>query len=178
MGNHFTRAVTRKPGKDFTRGITTSNLGRPSYQLILKQHEAYVATLKSIGLDVIVLDSQPDHPDAHFVEDTAVVTSDLAVITNPGADSRKGEEDSIAALLSQYRKTVRIQEPGIMDGGDVLGVGTHFFIGISVRTNMEGAKQLGRFLENNGNTWITVPRRPLSLPVFTMTSSPFLILFT
>ena len=153
----FTHAITRRPGEDFAQGLTTSDLGPPSYGLMVKQHEAYVRTLKALGLETIVLDALPGYPDATFVEDTAVVTPDVAIITNPGAEARRGEEDAIEPILASYRKTVRIQAPGTVDGGDVLMVGTHFFIGISDRTNDEGAEQLGRILEEYGNTWTAVP---------------------
>jgi dimethylargininase len=86
------------------------------------------------------------------VEDTAVVTPDVAVIARPGAKARQGEEDSIAPVLARYRKTVRIAAPGTLDGGDVLMVGNHFFIGLSERTNKEGAAQLGKYLEEYGST--------------------------
>jgi dimethylargininase len=153
----FTHAITRKPGKNFAQGITTSDLETPNYKLMVKQHGAYIQALKSLGLEVIVLDPEPDFPDAYFVEDTAVVTPDVAVITNPGAEDRKGEEDTIEPLLSKHRKTICIQPPGTLDGGDVLMVDTHFFIGISERSNMEGAEQLGRILEKCGNSWAAVP---------------------
>lgn len=152
----FTHAITRKPGGNVAHGITTSNLGTPSYELIMKQHEAYVKILRSLGLEVIVLDALPDYPDAYFVEDAAIVTPDVAIITNPGVEARKGEEDTIELVLAKYRKTVRIHAPGTVDGGDVLMVGSHFFIGISERTNKEGAEQLGRIFEEYGSTWTTV----------------------
>ena len=153
----FTHAVVRKPGEDFAGGITTSQMGKPIYELLLKQHEAYIKTLETLGLEVVLLDALPDYPDAYFVEDTAVVTPDVAVIANPGAETRKGEVENIVTVLSRYRKTVRINPPGTLDGGDVLMVGTHFFIGISERTNTDGAVQLGRVLETFGNTWTAVP---------------------
>jgi dimethylargininase len=153
----FTRAITRRPGEDFAQGLTTSDLGPPSYELIVRQHEAYVETLRSLGLETVVLDGLPGHPDATFVEDTAVVTPDVAIITNPGAEARRGEADAIEPVLARYRRTVRIRAPGTVDGGDVLRVGAHFFIGISDRTNEEGAEQLGRILEEYGHTWTAVP---------------------
>ena len=156
MQTTFKYAITRKPGKTFDRGITTSNLGAPSYDLILKQHAVYIITLKSIGLDVIELDPLADYPDAHFVEDTVVVTPEAAIITNPGEPSRQGEEKSIAEVLVRYRQLEYIQAPGAVDGGDVLMVGNHFFIGISKRTNLEGARQLGRILKKYGKTWKTI----------------------
>ena len=142
----FKYAITRKPGRDFAHGITTSHLGTPSYELLLKQHSAYIETLRSLGLDVIVLDPLLGYPDAYFVEDVAVVTSDVAIITNPGE-----------SILAEYRETLRIQAPGTVDGGDVLMVGTHFFIGISDPTNREGAEQLASILEAYGKALTMVP---------------------
>lgn len=153
----FTHAITRKPGRNFAQGITTSDRGTPSYELIVKQHEAYIQVLRSLGLEVIVLDADPDYPDAYFVEDTAVVTPDVAVITNPGIEARQGEEDTIEPLLAEHRKTVSVKPPGTLDGGDVLMVNRHFFIGISERSNREGVEQLGRILEKYGNAWTAVP---------------------
>ena len=157
MSGTFKYAITRTPAKTFDRGITTVNLGTPSYERVLKQHRAYVEALKSIGLKVIELDSQPAYPDGHFVEDTAVVTPDVAIITNPGAISRQGEQEPIAEVLLPYREIEHIQAPGTVDGGDVLMIGNHFFIGISERTNPEGAKQLGKILEKYAKTWATIP---------------------
>jgi dimethylargininase len=123
---------------------------------MVRQHQAYIQALESLGLEVIVLEAEPNHPDAYFVEDVAVVTPEVAVITNPGAEPRKGEQDSIEPILEQFRPTIRIQAPGTVDGGDVLMVGRHFFIGISERTNKAGANQLGHILEHYGITWAPV----------------------
>lgn len=153
----FTHAITRKPGINFAAGITSSHLGVPDYQLMSQQHAAYVDTLASLGLEVVELDPLPGYPDAYFVEDTAIVTPDVAVITRPGARARRGEEKAVEPVLAQYRRIERIHAPGTVDGGDVLAVGTHFFIGISHRTNKQGAAQLGRILERYGNTWRSVP---------------------
>jgi len=152
----FTKALVRTPGEDFGRGLTTSKLGPPSYELILKQHEAYIENLRSLGLEVIVLPAEPRYPDAYFVEDTAVMTPHLAVITNPGAPSRRGEEATIEPVLAGYRRTFRIRPPATVDGGDVLMVENHFFIGISERSNRDGALALGRLLEKHGHTWSVV----------------------
>ena len=75
----FKYAITRKPGKNFAQGITTSNLGMPNYELILKQHETYIKALKSLDIEVIILDALTEYPDAYFVEDTAIVTTDAAL---------------------------------------------------------------------------------------------------
>lgn len=138
-------------------GLTTSHLGSPEYALMMQQHTAYVETLTAQGIEVIELDPLPGYPDAYFVEDTAIVTPDVAVIARPGARARRGEEKSIEPVLAQYRRIERIHAPGTVDGGDVLAVENHFFIGISNRTNKQGAQQLGRILERYGNTWAEVP---------------------
>jgi dimethylargininase len=153
-GFMFTHAIARKPGKNFALGLTTTASAKPPrYDLLQKQHETYLGAIKSCGLEVTLLDPLPDFPDAYFVEDTAVVTPDVAIITNPGAEARKGEEDFMAPVLAEFRKTERILAPGTVDGGDVLQVGNHFFIGLSERTNKAGAAQLGRILESVGHTW-------------------------
>lgn len=153
----YTRAIVRKPCENFADGLTTTVGSKPAdYGLMLEQHQAYLQALSDAGLEVIVLDAQPDFPDAHFVEDTAVVTSDVAVITIPGAEARRGEETTIAPVLAEYRRIERITPPGTVDGGDVLQVGNHFFIGLSERTNPEGAEQLARILQTSGHTWTAV----------------------
>jgi dimethylargininase len=156
MPKPYEYAITRLPAQTFDRGITTAKLGPPSYESVLKQHRAYTEALKSIGLKVIELEPLSEYPDAHFVEDTAVVTSEMAIITNPGAPSRQGEEKSIAAVLAQYRPLEHIQAPGTVDGGDVLMIDNHYLIGISQRTNPQGAEQMGRILDRQGKTHATV----------------------
>jgi dimethylargininase len=153
----FTHAIARTPGPNFAQGLTTTvDEEPPNLEILINQHEKYISTLESIGLEVILLDALTDHPDAYFVEDTAVVARNVAVITNPGADSRKGEEDTIAPVLAKYRRIETIQPPGTVDGGDVLQVAQHFFIGVSERTNHEGAGQLSHILKRYGYTYTTV----------------------
>jgi dimethylargininase len=157
MLDPFTHAIVRRPGPNCAQGITTSALGEPDCDLLVAQHTAYVQALSDLGLTVVILEAEPNYPDAYFCEDTAVVTPDVAVIANPGAAARKGEVDTIKPVLARYRRTVRIRPPGTLDGGDVLMVGRHFLVGISERTNRAGADQLGRILESYGNTWALVP---------------------
>jgi dimethylargininase len=152
----FEYAIVRKPGRDFDQGLTTANLGPPVYSEMVSQHRAYVETLTRAGLNVVTLDPLPGFPDAHFVEDTAVVVPEIAVLTNPGAPGRRGEVPSVRARLSRYRPIQTIEPPGTLDGGDVLLVGTQVFIGISDRTNPSGAEQLGRILEGLGYTWTSI----------------------
>lgn len=152
----FSHAITRLPGKEMAAGITTSTLGAPDYKKALIQFDAYVDTLSDCGVSVTVLDPLEGCPDAHFVEDTAVVTPNIAVITNPGAASRRGEVTSVETALEPFRKTVRVRSPGTIDGGDVLMIGHRLFIGLSDRTNEQGAMQLGDAVAGFGFTWTPV----------------------
>jgi dimethylargininase len=153
----FTHAITRRPGKDLADGITTSDLGVPDYDRAVDQFDAYVQTLADCGVAVTVLDPLPGYPDAHFVEDTAVVTAEIAVITHPGAAARRGEVATVAAALKPFRPTAWIHPPGTVDGGDVLMMGRHLYIGLSERTNRQGAEQLGQTLAEYGYTWSPIP---------------------
>ena len=156
----FTQAIVREPGPNCAAGLTTSDLGPPDYDLLLHQHRQYVSALCELGLWVEELPAEPDFPDAYFVEDPAVVTPELAILTTPGAPARQGEPATIAAALAQHRPLAHIQPPGHLEGGDVLMVGRHFFIGLSERTNEAGAEQLGRFLAEHGYTYTAVPVGP------------------
>lgn len=153
----FKHAVVRRPGPDFAFGITSANLGAPDYELLLRQHQEYVDILIKLGLLVRELPALASFPDACFVEDTAVVTADVAVISRPGAAARRGEELAMQPELARCLPTRQIQPPGTLDGGDVLQLGTHFFIGLSERTNRSGAEQLGRILQQYGCIWTPVP---------------------
>ncbi len=157
LSHNFTRALCRRPGPDLAAGITNAGMGVPDFNLACEQFEKYVALLGECGLDVSVLEALEGFPDAHFVEDTAVVTPDVAVITHPGAPARQGEQHTIAKAMTEHRTLAKIESPGTLDGGDILMIGTHFLIGVSDRTNEEGARQLGAILESHGNTWQPVP---------------------
>ena len=148
----YTKAIVRRPGRNFSEGITTSTLGKPDFRKALEQHSAYCDALAGCGLELLVLEADERYPDGCFVEDTAIVTGEVAVITRPGAESRLGEEAEISNTLSEFRKIETIKLPGTLDGGDVLRVENHFFIGISGRTNREGARQLSGILSKYGYT--------------------------
>jgi dimethylargininase len=155
--HQYTKAIVRQPGKNFANGITTSNLGKPSFEKALEQHNAYCNALSSCGLNVIVLEADERFPDGCFVEDTAVVTKDVAIISRPGDPSRIDEVEKISEELSKHKKTERIVAPGFLDGGDIMRVENHFYIGITKRTNVEGAKQLESILSKYGYTVSQVP---------------------
>lgn len=147
----FTRAIIRKPAENFANGLTTVAIGRPDYQKTLRQHEAYCNTLRECGLDLIIMEADVRYPDSTFVEDTAILTKESAIITNPGADSRVGEVKKIHEVLSRFYGCIHaITPPGTLDGGDICEADGHFFIGISERTNEEGGRQLAGFLRHEG----------------------------
>ncbi|MFQ5420325.1 MAG: dimethylarginine dimethylaminohydrolase family protein, partial [Anaerolineae bacterium] len=122
-----------------------------------QQHQAYIAALQSLDVTVQALPELPDFPDAYFVEDVAVVTPEVAVLTRPGAAARAGEVAHIEAALAAHRPLARIEAPGTLDGGDVMQVARDFFVGISERTNEAGAAQLGQILAKFGYTVTAVP---------------------
>src|SRR5207302_3252874 len=138
----LTRAILRRPGADFAAGITTAGLGVPDHARMLVQHAAYATTLRALGLAVDVLEPLSGFPDAYFVEDVAVIVPELAVIARPGATSRRGETDAIVPVLASHREVVRLEQPATLDGGDVLVADRAVFVGLSARTNAEGAAQL------------------------------------
>ena len=148
----FKNAIVRRPGHSLINGITSApELGKPDYGLAKKQHDAYIDALKSCAVEVTVLDADEKFPDSCFVEDVAVCTKKFVVITNPGASSRKGEEKEIIEVIKKYYNNIEyIKEPGILEGGDVMMVKDHFYIGLSKRTNREGAEQLIKALEKYG----------------------------
>jgi len=152
----LTHAIARRPAANAGEGLTTAGLGAPDIERMLAQHRDYVRILESLDLQVTLLDAHEDFPDGCFVEDTAVVTPTVAVITRPGAPSRRGEETTIEPHLSKHRPTARIVAPGSVDGGDILVMGDRVLIGISARTNDEGARQLMDILGSKGMRCITL----------------------
>ncbi|MFK7864884.1 MAG: dimethylarginine dimethylaminohydrolase family protein [Pseudohongiellaceae bacterium] len=153
----FTNAIVRTPCRNMISGITTADLGAPDYDLALAQHEAYISALEQCGVSVTILDKEEDYPDSTFVEDTALITPKCAVLTNPGAETRKGEVATIQqALSSFYSDFEKIRAPGTLDAGDVMMTGDHYFIGLSERTNVAGANQLIAILEKHGLSGSTV----------------------
>jgi dimethylargininase len=153
----FTHAIVRKPGRSLVDGLTTSNLGKPDYKLALLQHQAYVDALRSCGLEVLVLEADERYPDSTFIEDTALLTPACAIITNPGAPSRRGETAMIKEVLADYYTNIEeVRPPGTVEGGDIMMVASHVYIGLSDRTNEEGAQQVMACLEKYGMTGSTI----------------------
>ena len=122
-------------------GITSNpQLGKPDYELALQQHDTYITALKKCGVNVTILEADERYPDSCFVEDPAVITRKCAIITNPGAASRNGEKDEIIGAVRKFfpeDKIEHIVAPGTLEGGDVMMVGDHFYVGRSARTNEE-----------------------------------------
>ncbi len=159
----FTRAIVKEPCASFASGLTTIDLGNPDQEIVLRQHQAYCAALESCGLELVRLPPDDQYPDSTFVEDTALLTDRGAVLTRPGADSRRAEVESIAPVVRKYfRQVYSIEEPGTVDAGDVCEAGEHFFIGVSRRTNEHGARQLAGWLDSFGYSSSLIDIRGLS----------------
>jgi dimethylargininase len=136
------RALLRGIPDSFPRALAAVAPEHPvDVALARAQHRAYRAGLEALGLQVTVLPAREDLPDCCFIEDTAVVADGLAVITRPGAVSRRAEPEAVEVALDGV-EVVRMTAPATLDGGDVMRVGKTFFVGRSARTNAEGMKQL------------------------------------
>ena len=157
----FNHVIVRRPCRAMVEGITSGLYpGKPDYELALKEHDAYIEALKQCGVDVTVLEADERYPDSCFVEDPALVTRKCAIVTNPGAASRNGEKEEIIGALKKFfpdDKIEHIQDPGTLDGGDVMMVEDHFYVGRSARTNEEGIRQLTEILAKYGFTCSEVP---------------------
>lgn len=157
----FKNVIVRTPGKSVCDGITSApELGMPVYDLALKQHADYISALASCGVAVTKLDAMEEFPDSCFVEDTAVLTPKCAIISNPGAPTRQKESSFMVDNIKKFYpedKIAYIEAPGTMEGGDVMMVGNHFYIGRSARTNAEGCRQFAEILKRFGHTCSEVP---------------------
>jgi dimethylargininase len=146
-----TLALTRAVSPSLAE-CALSFLDRVSIDVSLaqRQHERYEECLRELGVEVRSLPAEADLPDSVFVEDTTVVTDEVAVMTAPRLDSRRREVASMAAVLSEYRPQEWIEGTATLEGGDVLRIGRTIYVGLSARTNREGAEQLARYLEPHG----------------------------
>ena len=157
----FTNVIVRTPCPAVTEGITSApELGKPDYEKALRQHKAYIEALEKCGVAVTVLPADSDYPDSCFVEDAAILTRCGAIITNPGAKSRNGEQDRILPAIRRFfpeDRIARIKAPGTLEGGDVMMVGDRFYIGRSARTNEEGICQFLSILKGWGLEGTEVP---------------------
>lgn len=152
-----TRALCRRPAVSPGDGLTTADEGRPDTELTQQQFDAYVATLRLLGAEVMILDAFDAFPDAHFVEDVAVLTPEVIVLTRPGHASRRGEVDLVAEILADVGPVERLTEPATLDGGDVLRVGSTYFVGRSERTNDAGYDAFASIVRAQGLDCVAIP---------------------
>jgi dimethylargininase len=156
----MTIAITREISPRFAECEITHIERTPiDLNVARAQHHAYANALRELGCDVIELPAEPDLPDSVFVEDTAFILPEVAVITRPGADSRKPETASIIRALTPFIKLVRVREPATVDGGDVLVLGKKIYVGLSTRSNPEAIHQLNEILREYGYSVIGVELR-------------------
>jgi len=147
----FKKAILKSPCPSIVNGITTASLGKPVYDTALAQHIKYREKLSELGLEIKLLEPDDRFPDSVFIEDAALCAETFAVVSSPGAESRRGETDGFSKILGEFYETVyQINLPGTLEPGDVMMAGSHFFIGISGRTNNEGANQLITILSKHG----------------------------
>jgi dimethylargininase len=153
-------AITHVPSPNMQRGERTFVDELPvDYELSLRQHAGYRAALERCGAEVLVLDVNRTMPDCVFVEDTAIVLRELAVMMSPGAESRRGEPAGIEPALRQFREVRRVKRPATIDGGDVVVAGRSVYVGESPRTNSEGVAALRETLAPFGYSVTGVPVR-------------------
>ncbi len=118
-----------------------------NFERACAQHHQYENALRSLGVDVISLAAEPDLPDSVFVEDVALVLDECAILTNPGATSRRPEVATVETALAPYREIFRIQPPDTVDGGDILTVGRTIFIGLTNRSTNDAIGQMRTIVE-------------------------------
>ncbi|SMF15132.1 dimethylarginine dimethylaminohydrolase family protein [Desulfovibrio gilichinskyi] len=162
MSNIFTKAIVRTPADSLGDGLTEAGLGCPDMELANVQHRNYIKYFENKGIDVTVLDADPQYPDSVFVEDTAVMIpvagGVAAFLTCPGAQSRRGEVVRIKEAISTVADEVfQMEGDGLMEGGDVLLMGKTFFVGIDSRTNSAGFDQFAKVVCKLGYECIAVP---------------------
>jgi dimethylargininase len=153
-----TLAFTRAVPESLVRCELTHIARKPiDMERARAQHAAYERALAAAGCEVVRLPELPGHADSVFVEDCAVVLDELAIPTRPGAASRRGEVESVAAALGRHREVARLTGDATLDGGDVLALGRTLFVGLSGRTNAEGVRQLGALAARHGYRVEAVP---------------------
>ncbi len=153
----FTRAIVRKPCKNIVKGITSQKSITVNYEKAILQHELYVKALNNCNLDVTVLDADEEFPDSTFIEDTALLTPECAIVTRPGNPKREKEAIRIKEIVKKFYSDVEsVKEPGQVDAGDIMMARDHYYIGLSSRTNAEGARQVISILKRHNLTGATI----------------------
>jgi dimethylargininase len=144
-------AITRGVSETLAHGELTFRDRAPiDIALARRQHAAYEAALIALGVRIDQLPAENAYPDAVFVEDVAMVLDEIAIVTAPGAASRRGETESIARAVGKYRPVQHLSPPATLDGGDVVRIGKTLYVGLSSRTNQSGIDQLGGLLSPLG----------------------------
>ena len=143
----FTHAIVRQPAKSITKGLRAVDIGSPDYDQMLCDHKDYVDALKSAGVAVINLTALEKFPDGQFVEDTALCLPKAFILMRPGAPSRLGEVNEIAPKLRElFEDVYEIDNPGHIEGGDILVTGKEILVGRSARTDENGVMQLSEIV--------------------------------
>ena len=151
MATKFTRAILRNPGEGISKAISSKGLS-PDFHKAKEQHDQYREILEALGLKIYTLEALKEFPDSLFVEDPALVFEDTCIILRPGVPSRFGESKILEIDLKDIFSDIYRVKSGKIEGGDILRIGSHFIVGLSERTNEEGAKNLGKILETLGCT--------------------------
>jgi dimethylargininase len=172
------RVLVRNVSQRYPDCLRSDSESRIDLALARTQHEAYVATLLALGLRVDRVPSDDESPDACFIEDTAVVTGAHAIVTHPGAPSRRAEVEPVARELARDCEVLRMEPPATLDGGDVLRIGERLFVGLSTRTNRAGVDALARGASPDGLSVEAVSvRGGLHLKSACTLASPSLLLY-
>ena len=143
----FTHAIVRQPAKSIIRGLRAVDIGSPDYDQMISDHKDYVDALISAGVAVINLNALDKFPDGQFVEDTALCLPKAVILMRPGAPSRLGEVNEIAPKLRElFEDVYEIDNPGHIEGGDILVTGKEILVGRSARTDENGVRQLSEIV--------------------------------
>ena len=151
MSYSFKNAIIRLPNKSIQNGLSSQNL-HPQYEIIAEEHSNYIKAIKEAGLQIKLLESLEEYPDSIFVEDPALTYITNVIILNPFDPSRNGEKNIIKNEIKHLFDNMLFVEDGFVEGGDILNINNHFFIGLSNRTNKLGADNLSKILQSLGAT--------------------------
>src|SRR5437660_1042269 len=121
-----------------------------NFDRAVQQHQHYEELLRGLGVNVLQIPADEDCPDCCFLEDTALVLDELAVVTRPGSEARRQEVGGVATVIKQHRGVVQIEAPATLEGGDVLRIGRDLFVGVTSRTNRGGIEALRKHVEPYG----------------------------
>ena len=148
----FTHAIVRQPAKSIIKGLRAVDVGSPDYAQMISDHEDYIEALTFAGVEVIKLTALEKFPDGQFVEDTALCLPKATVLLRPSVPSRLGEVNEIAPKLRKlFKEVFEIEEPGHVEGGDILVAGKEILVGRSARTNTSGINQLSEIVTPLGH---------------------------